>query len=185
LRLRLAVCPSLAGSESQAYKLNHPLKLIGYVVLSNIRKSSRHLDTASPADSRRDQRCPDCSGGVTSREYRFMLLQLLQLLTNQTRDSRGIYLPHYIEPVSHIAVDVSLFFDQLNARADKSDWRFPCQSRILYKVIRAHINDTPSFKPFFAIPTSFRIYHNTLFTECVLVQSPPRLPNFTASSKPT
>lgn len=24
----------------------------------------------------------------------------------QTRDSRGIYLPHYIEPVSHIAVDV-------------------------------------------------------------------------------
>lgn len=25
----------------------------------------------------------------------------------QTRDSRGIYLPNYIEPVSHIAVDVS------------------------------------------------------------------------------
>jgi hypothetical protein len=24
----------------------------------------------------------------------------------QTRDSRGIYLPNYIEPVSHIAVDV-------------------------------------------------------------------------------
>lgn len=28
-------------------------------------------------------------------------------LTMQTRDSRGIYLPHYIEPVSHIAIDVS------------------------------------------------------------------------------
>ena len=25
---------------------------------------------------------------------------------SQTRDSRGIYLPNYIEPVSHIAVDV-------------------------------------------------------------------------------
>lgn len=24
----------------------------------------------------------------------------------ETRDSRGIYLPNYIEPVSHIAVDV-------------------------------------------------------------------------------
>lgn len=30
------------------------------------------------------------------------------LISDQTRDSRGIYLPHYIEPVSHIAVDVSL-----------------------------------------------------------------------------
>ena len=28
-------------------------------------------------------------------------------LIEQTRDSRGIYLPHYIEPVSHIAIDVS------------------------------------------------------------------------------
>lgn len=27
----------------------------------------------------------------------------------QTRDSRGIYLPNYIEPVSHVAVDVSTF----------------------------------------------------------------------------
>ena len=27
-------------------------------------------------------------------------------LHRQTRDSRGIYLPNYIEPVSHIAVDV-------------------------------------------------------------------------------
>ncbi len=28
----------------------------------------------------------------------------------QTRDSRGIYLPNHIEPVSHIAVDVSRLF---------------------------------------------------------------------------
>jgi hypothetical protein len=27
---------------------------------------------------------------------------------SQTRDSRGIYLPNYIEPISHIAIDVSL-----------------------------------------------------------------------------
>lgn len=29
-----------------------------------------------------------------------------KLIPRQTRDSRGIYLPNYIEPVSHIAVDV-------------------------------------------------------------------------------
>lgn len=39
-----------------------------------------------------------------------MQVDVLSLLTwsaVQTRDSRGIYLPNYIEPVSHIAVDVS------------------------------------------------------------------------------
>jgi type II pantothenate kinase len=29
-------------------------------------------------------------------------------LCGQTKDSRGIYLPNYIEPISHIAVDVRL-----------------------------------------------------------------------------
>ena len=29
---------------------------------------------------------------------------------SKTRDSRGIYLPNYIEPVSHIAIDVRSHF---------------------------------------------------------------------------
>jgi type II pantothenate kinase len=45
-------------------------------------------------------------GAVGSRCYRHAPQQINQL-TLQTRDSRGIYLPHYIEPVSHIAIDVS------------------------------------------------------------------------------
>lgn len=36
------------------------------------------------------------------------LLALRQAHFKQTRDSRGIYLPNHIEPVSHIAVDVRL-----------------------------------------------------------------------------
>jgi type II pantothenate kinase len=43
---------------------------------------------------------------------------LSQLFTplDKTRDSRGIYLPNYIEPVSHIAVDVRPFTDHLYNR---------------------------------------------------------------------
>lgn len=36
---------------------------------------------------------------------------------HQTRDSRGIYLPNYIEPVSHIAVDVRLLPSRALVRA--------------------------------------------------------------------
>jgi len=34
---------------------------------------------------------------------------ILDEASPETRDSRGIYLPNYIEPVSHIAVDVRRF----------------------------------------------------------------------------
>jgi hypothetical protein len=37
----------------------------------------------------------------------FPQLLLSHVLPAQTRDSRGIYLPNHIEPISHIAIDVS------------------------------------------------------------------------------
>lgn len=37
----------------------------------------------------------------------------------QTRDSRGIYLPNYVEPVSHIAVDVSADFGLCLAETER------------------------------------------------------------------
>jgi len=51
----------------------------------------------------------------THPPYSSSLTTALLRTPRQTRDSRGIYFPNHIEPVSHIAVDVSILHCFLSA----------------------------------------------------------------------
>lgn len=102
----------------------------------------------------------------------------------QTRDSRGIYLPNYVEPVSHIAVDVSLSLVQSSLyRFLKSSYRFardshPCQiGGSLAKVVYFTRSPEPPSSPSIAATRGSSVISDDVATPGVpspLSGSPPR-----------
>lgn len=86
----------------------------------------------------------------------------------KTRDSRGIYFPNYIEPVSHIAVDVRTTIPAALPPAltplllSRADWRLSSKSNLLHTIDKSSIVSIPNRNP--RIDPKQRLYPALVFT---------------------